>query len=102
MNQIAIEDENKKRKLTTICIPRVDLNTSKQYIFHVFKKLNIGFVENISEYPIKNNSTHKRIMIKIKWNKTELAKYICDRFDIGENIKIVHSNPWYWSICEAR
>jgi hypothetical protein len=81
-----------------ICIPKVSNKISKQYMFGIFCALKIGFIEKLTEVPIKHDCTHKRVFIKIKWNQSELSQYICRRFDSGENVKVVYSEPWYW-IC---
>jgi hypothetical protein len=84
-----------------ICIPKVSNKTTKQYIFSIFCSLKIGFIEKLTEVPIRNDPLHKRIFVKIKWNQSELSKYICKRFESGENVKIVYSEPWYWiCVCE--
>jgi len=81
-----------------ICIPKVSNKITKQYIFGVFCSLKIGFIEKLTEIPIKTDPLNKRIFIKVKWNQSELSKYIHKRFDAGENVKVVYSDPWYW-IC---
>ena len=81
-----------------ICIPKVSNKITKQYIFSIFCALKIGFIEKLTEVPIRNDPLHKRIFVKVKWNQSELSKYICKRFETGENVKVVYSDPWYW-IC---
>ena len=81
-----------------VCIPKVSVKTTSQYIFGVFCALKVGFIEKLTEVPIKNDPEYKRVFIKIKWNQTELSKYIHERFDAKENVKVVYSEPWYW-IC---
>lgn len=84
-----------------ICIPKVSNKTTKQYIFSIFCALKIGFIEKLTEVPIRNDPSHKRIFVKIKWNQSNLSKYICKRFESGENVKVVYSDPWYWiCVCE--
>jgi hypothetical protein len=96
VSQVRLSYENISRH--TICIPKVSNKITRQYIFSVFCALHIGFIEKLTEVPIKNDANHKRVFIKVKWNQTELSKYICDRFDTGGNVKVVYSVPWYW-IC---
>ena len=95
---VSTDKRTKSNKLHSICIPRIDSDISKGYIFNVFRNMKIGYIENISEIPIKNNNKYKRVFIKIKWNKSAMANYINDRFNNGLNIKVVHTLPWYW-IC---
>jgi hypothetical protein len=94
---IIIEME-KLPKLHSICIPRVDMNVSKGFIFNIFKQMKIGYIEGIYEIPIRNDDQYKRILIKIRWNKSQMANYINERFNTDQNIKVVYSMPWYW-IC---
>jgi hypothetical protein len=82
----------------TICIPRVHNKISKQFIFSIFCNLKIGFVEKVIEIPIKNEEFHKRVIVKIKWNTSNLSNYISSRFENGQNVKIMYSEPSYW-IC---
>jgi len=81
-----------------ICIPRVSSRITKEYIFGVFCTLKVGFVEKITEIPVRNDESQKCILVRIKWNNSERAKYICSRFDEGKNVKVVYSDPWFW-IC---
>jgi len=59
--------------------------------------LRIGFIDKISEIPLKNDETGKRIVIKFRsWVETPLSNKIKDRLDSNKDIKIVYDNPWYW------
>lgn len=91
---------NPHKRMYSICIPRVDVNVSRQFIFSVFCKLHIGFIEKVLEFPSRVEPGSKRIVIYLKWNKSELAEYIQTRFDENKNVKVVHTMPWYW-ICVA-
>jgi hypothetical protein len=92
------DEPYKPKKYHSICIPRMDADVSKGYIFKVFSRMKIGWIEHIAEVPIKADPQFKRVFIKLKWNRTELANKINVRFDNDQNVKIVHSMPWYW-IC---
>lgn len=87
-----------KQKTILICIPCVEEKISNKFIFKVFCNLQIGFIESMQEYSVKHKEYYKRIVIRVKLNKSDMAKYIQTRFDEGKNIKIVYSMPWYW-IC---
>lgn len=94
------QNEHTHKRMYSICIPRIDANVSRQFIFSVFCKLKIGYIDKILEFPSRVDSGSKRIVIHVKWNKSELAEYIQTRFDEDKNVKIVHTMPWYW-ICVA-
>ena len=93
-------EKQEKRRMHSICIPRVDVSVSRQYIFSVFCNLKIGFIEKIMEFPSRTDPGSKRVIIFVKWNKSETAEYIQSRFDEDKNVKVVHMMPWYW-ICVA-
>lgn len=94
-----LNDQGKEgKKMHSICIPRIDATVSKSFIFDVFCRMKIGYIEKIYEIPIKSDTNYKRVFLKVKWNNTKTAQYFQTRFDKGENIKVVHSMPWYW-IC---
>lgn len=81
----------------TICIPRVNKELPRQYIFQIISSLRIGFIEKILEFPIKNNDTHKRVLVKFKsWVETPASNIITQRFAENKDIKIVYNEPWYW------
>jgi hypothetical protein len=82
----------------TLCIPRMETKLSKSFIFTIFAKLNIGFIDSIIEIPLKNDSYNKKVIIKIKWNNSDNAAIFINRFKNGQNVKIMYSDPWYW-IC---
>ena len=87
----------------SICIPRVDATITKDYIYKTFCSLKIGKISNIYEIPLRNDPTHKRIIIKIKWDQTsEAAQKIENTLVEKGSIKLVHDMPWFWKICPAR
>jgi len=82
-----------------LCIPRIEVSVTKEYILGVFTKLKIGYIENIQEIPLHKNKDFKRIIIKINWSETSpTAKNILTRLDNNETIKLVHDMPWFWKI----
>jgi len=82
-----------------LCIPRIEVSVTKEYILGVFIKLKIGYIENIQEIPLYKNKEFKRIIIKINWSETSpTAKNILTRLDNNETIKLVHDMPWFWKI----
>lgn len=87
-----------------ICIPRVPESISRDWIFRVFCKLDVGFIENISEIRLGTGRDdhevilYKRILLQIRWNQSSNAKYFLSRFAENKSVKVVHDLPWYW-IC---
>jgi hypothetical protein len=88
--------------MTSLCIPRIEASITKDYIFNVFSKLKIGYIEKIIEIPLKNDPKHKRIIIKIIWSEINPKSIeIQNRLTNQETIKVVHNMPWYWKIVAA-
>ena len=86
-----------------ICIPRIERETSIEYIKKIFMKLHIGEIIKITETPLKSDTDYKRVFVKIKWNLLQPgSKYIHNRLNMGDNLKIVHEMPWYWKIVASR
>ena len=73
--------------ISSICIPRLESNISKDYIFQTLQKLKVGYIKHIAEIPLRNDPTHKRIIIKIEWNTAQ--KSIDFQQKLTTNIKVV-------------
>jgi hypothetical protein len=84
----------------SICIPRIDASIPKSLIIKTFESMNIGNLEGVVEIPFKDSNKYKRIIVKIEWNESDMAKYILERFHDGKNVKVVYNMPfpWFW-IC---
>jgi hypothetical protein len=89
-----------KYDTSDICIPRVKNTITKEYVYNVFCRLNIGRIKRITEIPLRGDSDHKRVFIRVQWNeKTHYTQYMKQRFTKGETIKIIHDDsPWYWKV----
>jgi len=82
-----------------ICIPRVSMTVSQEYIIQTIEKLSIGCVKSIQEIPLYNNNAFKRVIIRIQWDiSSQQSQWIYNTLSENKSIKIVHSMPWYW-IC---
>ena len=81
-----------------ICIPRMENVIKRDQIYSVFKKLNIGKIERLTEIPLKNDEEHKRVIIRMKWNDTEQSKNIQTRLINSEPVNIVYELPWFWKV----
>ena len=81
-----------------ICIPRVNNEITKSYIFKKMCFLKIGYIENINEIPLKTNPECKRIIIKLKWDTDENSLKIRKTLDEGGSIQVVYEMPWFWKI----
>jgi len=87
------------KRYPELCIPRVSIDILKETIFNVFCRLNIGYIERITEIPLKSNPDFKRVIIKVKWNpSSDQAKTMYDLILKQEPVFIVYNFPWYWKV----
>jgi hypothetical protein len=88
------------KKQLELCIPRVSEKIPRKLIFDTFVKLNIGYIDRIIETPLRNDSHYKRIIIRIKWDNTQiLANEIQKQLeDLKNHLNIVYDMPWFWQI----
>jgi hypothetical protein len=82
-----------------LCIPRVSTSISREYIFNIITKMDIGCIETLHEIPLQNSHNFKRIIIRVRWDLgSPNSQRIHSILSENKSIKIVHSMPWYW-IC---
>jgi len=86
--------------ISDICIPRMERSIRREFIFNILRKLNIGYIERISEIPLKKESnTHKRVIIKVKWNSSETSKIIQNRLQNNEPVNVAYEmSPMFWKL----
>lgn len=87
---------------SSMCIPRVDASITKEYITKKINSLNIGHIRQIREIPLKNDPSHKRVLLRFHWrenndNSITLQKQLAE---LG-SLKVVHNMPWYWKLVVA-
>jgi len=102
---------------SSICIPRMEECIPKFEIFEIFRRLDIGFIECITELPFypknykspedplsvasssSSSPVYKRVIIKMRWkDRAPNADFILERFREGKSVKVVYDFPQYW-IC---
>ena len=81
---------------TFICIPRMEIDVSLDYIRKTINKLGIGAIRRVVEIPLHNDPNYKRIMIYVSWSNKN--NYILNRLQDGKSVKLVHNGPWYWRL----
>jgi hypothetical protein len=81
-----------------LCIPRIDSKITKDYIYDKLCNLQVGKIERITEIPLKNDPTHKRILFKMKWKNNETSKKMQEQLEKTNTINIVYDMPWYWKV----
>ena len=100
-----LENEARQKmtfKDITMCIPRVENFTNKDFVYKTLCKINAGKIKKIVEKPLKNEKNYKRILIQMTINQNnQNGAYILDRFSKGENIKVVYENQEYWRVVSS-
>jgi uncharacterized membrane protein YhiD involved in acid resistance len=90
---------NKIENPISICIPRIDIEQTKEYIMEKFQQLDIGQILSIKEIPLRNDNKHKRIIILILlYQDKQQSVELYNRLKNNETIKLVYEMPWYWKI----
>lgn len=84
---------------SSICIPRIELSVTKEYVQKILSEMRIGSIKQIIEIPLRNEPSYKRIIIKLEWNNymqssINIQRQLADR----GSIRLVHNMPWYWKI----
>ena len=86
------------KKQLCLCIPRISVNTTKQFIKSRLLDLELGKIDKIIEIPLKNDTSFKRVLIKLNYTNDELFHNITNYFEENQCIKYVYQMPWYWKI----
>jgi hypothetical protein len=81
----------------SVCIPRIEMNIPREIIYE--KLQNICVIEQLTEIPLKNESTHKRVLMRIRLNRDNNKAVDMEQklLETG-NVKIVYDMPWYWKM----
>jgi hypothetical protein len=89
--------------ITSVCIPRVDSTVTRNSIEKIIYNMNIGTIERLNEIPLRNDPSHKRVIMKIKWNTKNMKtnEILSNLNDMG-SVNLVYDMPWYWKVCTAR
>lgn len=88
--------------ITLLCIPLIESTISEEYIRHVFYSIQVTDILKIVEIPNKKNPFYKRIILSVYLNtEIPIHQFIQKRLEEKKDIKLVHSDPWYWKITEA-
>lgn len=86
----------------SLCIPRIDINIKKDYIYNKISQFNIGTIKSIREVPLYNQSKYKRIILHIEWdvnNKTAIE--IDEILEKIGSVKLVYDMPFYWKLMKT-
>ena len=95
---------NKTNKMEpSLCIPRVHANISENRIQQIFNDLKLGIIERIDIVSCKKNDNFKTVFIHFrKWFEEGNARIAREKLKLGEEIKIIYDDPWFWKISAYR
>ena len=83
-----------------LCLPKIDINTTKKQIFNIFDQYKFGLIKKIDLISI---SQSKRAFIHYeKWDTSEKNIKIKSYLDNGLDIKIIYNFPWFWKCSKSR
>lgn len=91
-----------EKPIMTLCIPRVDSNISKEYIYNILGRLKVGIISRITEIPIKNQDGFKRIIFNIRWEGNDKSNNMRNIIDSRGTMNVVYNMPWFWKISEYK
>ena len=84
----------------SICIPRVSINITKQYIKKIFEEIfGINSIERIDlvKKTYSNNNIYYTTFIHFNyWNDSNNVQAIRNRIINNQTFKIVYHEPWFW------
>jgi hypothetical protein len=78
----------------SICIPKVDRNINKKFIYDIFNKYNFGKIRRIDM--LKMNKGWKVFIHFDYWYNNEKSLKAKEILNSGEDFKIMYVEPWYW------
>lgn len=96
--QINIQERQTMTNELSLCIPRIPTDTAKEYVYDTINGLSIGRIQRLTEIPLKNDPSQKRVLLKIKYEERSDTKCIQKQLMQRGSIKLVHDMPWYWKI----
>ncbi len=89
-------------KEISICIPRVERLLKRDFVYRIIDKMKMGKIKKIVEKPLRNEEQYKRIIIKMLIDPYHInGAYILERFEKGENVKLVYENTHYWKLVSS-
>jgi hypothetical protein len=82
----------------SLCIPRIESTIKREFIFKKLCMLKIGYIQKMTEIPLKNNPNFKRILVRIQWNDSEKANKFKEILNQVGSVNFVYDMPWFWKI----
>ena len=89
----------------SLCIPRVFYNVTEENIRNTLNTLKFGLIHKIEIVNKKGlkEENFKSVFIHFKkWNENEIVNATREKLLLGEDIKIMYDEPWFWKISAYR
>ena len=85
----------------SLCIPRVSIHITKDFIYKIFQQVDFGKLDRIDVINKKSQKgeEYKCVFIHFKnWNNNDKINKIKKRILTKNDVKIVYDFPWFWKI----
>ena len=89
-------------KNTCICIPKLDESVTKNFIYTVFEKYNIGNIKKIHLVQLKNKNNKLGFIYFHNLNNNKNGELVKKCLENEEDFKVMYSFPWYWKCYKAK
>jgi hypothetical protein len=89
----------------SICIPYVFSNISWGRVKGVFEKLELGEIDRVDMVKKTNDKGEKfqRVFVHFKcWSTADQAQQVRQKLLNGDEVKIVHDEPWFWKVSMSK
>ena len=89
----------------SLCIPRVFNNITDLRIHKIINEFGLGKINriDIKEYKNEKDETFKRVYIHFeKWFWNEYAQVVRKKVILGNEIKMIYDNPWFWKVSASK
>ncbi len=78
----------------SICIPKVDRNINKKFIYSIFDKYNFGKLKKIDM--VRMDKGYKVFIHFEYWYDNTNSLKVREILKSGLDFKIMYMEPWYW------
>ena len=78
----------------SICIPKVDRNITKNFIYNIFDRHNFGKIKKIDL--VKMNKVNKVFIHFEYWYNNDKSLKVRELLSSGYDFKIMYIEPWFW------
>ena len=85
-----------------ICIPKLDESVTKNFMFKIFEKQNIGNIKKIHLVKLKNKNNKLGFIYFNNLNDNENGQLVKKCIENEEDFKIMYNFPWFWKCYKAK